>query len=106
VKDTSSRRLLSRAWARNGWGLYSGIVDQQPSASRSESGGLLIEVGEGIYLTSDHSNIGRCRSFRKSVRLKIRPKGRAPASSAKEDLRLELSYISIPGRTHICEHQE
>ena len=90
VKDTSSRRLLSRELTRNGSGLDSGRVDQQPSASRSELGGLSTEVGEGIYLTSDHSNIGRRRSFRKSVRLKIRPKGRAPASRAKRDLRLVI----------------
>ena len=70
VKDTSSLRLLSKGLTRSGLGSYSGRVDQQPIASRSESGGLSTEVGEGIYLTSDHSNIGRCRSFRKSVRLK------------------------------------
>jgi hypothetical protein len=58
VKDTSSWRLLSRGLARNGLGSDSGRVDRQPSASRSESGGLSTEVGEGIYLMSDHSNIG------------------------------------------------
>jgi len=41
--------------------LGSGQVDQQPSASCSELGGLSIEVGEGLCLTSDHSNIGRPR---------------------------------------------
>ena len=90
VKDTSSRRLLSKGLARIGWGSYSGRVDQQPSGSRSELGGLSSEVGEGLCLISDHSNIGRARSFRKSVRLKIWLKGRAPAFCAKRYLRLGI----------------
>ena len=93
MKDTSSPRLLSIGSTRNGLGSNSGRVDQQPSASLSELGELSTEVGEGICLTSVHSNIGRCRSFRRSVMLKIRPKGRTPASLAKEDFSMELSRI-------------
>ena len=47
---------------------------------------FLSEVGEGLDLTPDHSNLGRARSFRKRVMLKIRLKGRAPAVFAKEVL--------------------